>query len=249
MWLAAAAVPLIVSLGYGVLAAHMWLRSRLVLGPTSAETRRLLQELVDLSRQGDGLRWTRLVLLYASIGLLLVALASGEWKWLLPAVAPLIMLWWIRVRTTTPPLVLLLGTSTHTSVRRHRDVKRAVSPLRVVSLLDSEIPWDRELAREVALDCYRTTDDDEWWRVLTRLMEIVPIIAIDAAARTPGVLREMDYIRESNLARKCLFLTPPDGSASIVGDGGDLRFALYEDAARAIVALTTDGAAAAAAGG
>ena len=47
-------------------------------------------------------------------------------------------------------------------------------------------------------------------------MDITPIIAIDTAAETVGVLREGKYILSTGLVRKCLFLTPPDGAAPIL---------------------------------
>jgi hypothetical protein len=234
MWLAAAAVPFAVALVYGALALNMWLRSRLMLGPVPAETRGVMRQLLSVSRQAESLEWSRLVALYAGIGMLLAAVVSRNALYLLPAAAALILLWWIRIRTTTPPFVLLLGTSTPTSVRRHRDVKRALSPLRVVSLLDSDIPWERELAREVALDCYRTTLDDDWWAVVTQLIGIAPMVALDAAVTTDGVRREWAYIVQSGWTGKCLGLTPPDGAAPLFGDAAGVRCVRYEDAARGI---------------
>ncbi len=109
----------------------------------------------------------------------------------------------MHVRTTTVPVALILGTSTHSSIKRQRAIKLRLSPLRVVSLLDVDVAWDTSLASEISLDCSRTKNEKvfvrlqirendgagrDWWLVITRLMEIVPIPAIDAAADTTAVL-------------------------------------------------------------
>lgn len=245
LWIGATVVPAVVAVNYAFLGAHMWLRSLRVLGLLPGEARQTLRSLLDVSRQGSNLKWTRLVLLYTGLGALVVALAAGERLGLVIAAGPFVLIWWMRIRTTTAPVALLLGTSTHTSIRRQRDVKRRLSPLRVVSLLDVDVPWDPGLAQEMALDCFRTTNEDDWWPVITRLLDIAPVIAIDTAAETAGVLREGRYILGTELARKCLFLTRPDGSAPILDrllpaaglERRDLRLARYEDAPRVMATM------------
>jgi hypothetical protein len=248
LWIGGTTVSVVFAANFAFFGAHMWLRSRSVLGPVSAEDRQTLRSLVGVSRQGNSLEWTRLVLLYTGLGTLLVALAAHEPLGLIVAAAPFVVMWWMHIRTTTAPAALLLGTSTHTSIRRQRDVKRRLSPLRVVSLLDIAVPRDPGLASEMALDCFRTTDEDDWWLVITRLMKMVPVIAIDTAAETTGVLREGTHILGTELVRKCLFLTPPDGSTPILDrllpaaglDLVDLRFARYEEAPRVLAAMVAD---------
>ncbi|HYG81322.1 MAG TPA: hypothetical protein VD861_13085, partial [Pyrinomonadaceae bacterium] len=194
------------------------------------------------------LKWARVVLLYAGLAALAVAFTAGEWLGLVIAAAPLVLNWWLRIRTTTPPAVLLLGASTHSSIRRQQEVKARVSPLRVVSLLEVDIPWDRGLGPEMALDCFRTSNEDDWWAVITRLLEMAPVIVIDAAAETAGVLREAKHILTTGIERKCLFMTPPDGSAPVL-DGllpaagpvrQKLRLARYEEAPRVIAAMVAE---------
>lgn len=247
-WIGAAGVFGSVGAFYAVAGSLIWLRARSVLGPASSESRRTLRSLRAVSRQGRSLVWTRLILLYTGLGALLVAVLSGEWLGLVVAAGPFVLVWWMRVRTTTVPAALLLGTSTSTSIRRQREVKRHLSPLRVVSLLDTDVPWDPGFASEMALDCFRTTNEDDWWPVVTGLMDIAPVIAIDAAAETAGVLREAEHILNTEVGRRCLFLTPPDGSAPILDgllpDAGlerhDLRFARYEEAPGVIAAMVAD---------
>lgn len=159
--------------------------------------------------------------------------------------SPFILIAWMDVRTTTAPVVLVLGTSTHSSIRRQRAIKRRLSPLRVVSLLDVDVPWDTSLANETTLDWFRTTNEDDWWLVVTGLMEIAPILVIDAAAETAGVLRECRHILGADLWRKCLFLTPPDGSAPVLDrllpipgvERQQLQLVPYEDGAHACATM------------
>ncbi len=245
LWLGSATATSVIAAYYGMLAAHRWLRSRSVLGPTLPETRKTLRRLLEVSRQGSRLTLTRLTLFYGGLGVFIVAIAAWEWPWIALAVAPFSLIWWMDVRTTTPPVALILGTSTHSSIRRQRAIKYSLSPLRVVSLLDVEVPWDANLTNEMVLDCFRTTNEDDWWLVITRLMEITPILLIDTAAETMGVLREGRHIFESDLWRKCLFLTPPDGSTPILDrllpmlgvQRQELRIVRYEEAAHACATM------------
>jgi len=247
LWLGSAAIASVIAAYYGVLAAHRWFRSRSVLGPTFPETRETLLRLLAVSRQGNRLTLTRLTLFYGGLSVLVVAVVAREWPGLVVAIAPFVLIWWMDVRTTTPPVALILGTSTHSSIRRQRAIKYRLSPLRVVSLLEVGVPWDTSLANEMVLDCFRTTNEDDWWLVIIRLMEITPILAIDAAAETAGVLREGRHILGSDLWRKCLFLTPPDGSAPILDhllpmpgvQRQELRVVHYEEAAHAITAMVS----------
>ena len=246
LWVGLAAATSMVAAYYGVLAARIWLRSRSLLGgPISREARNTLRRLLDVSRQGNGLRLARLTLFYGGFSALVVAIAAREWLGLVVAAAPFVLIAWMDVRTTTVPVALILGTSTHSSIKRQRAIKHRLSPLRVVSLLDVDVPWDTSLSGEMALDCFRTTNEDDWWLVITRLMDIAPILAIDAAAETAGVLREGRHILGADLTRKCLFLTPPDGSTPILDrllpmpgvQRRDLRIVYYEEAAHAIAVM------------
>jgi len=79
-------------------------------------------------------------------------------------------------------------------------------------------------------------------------MEIAPILAIDAAAETEGVLREGRHILGAYLWRKCLFLTPPDGYAPVLDrllpmpgvKRQDLKIVPYEEAPCAIASTVIE---------
>jgi len=245
VWAMSAAATSVFACWYGVGATQMWLRTRAMLGPLSSEVHKTLRQLLDVSRQGEGLKLTRITLLYIGIAALVVAIAAREWLGLVVSTAPFVLIAWMDIRTTTAPVALILGTSTQSSIRRQRAIKRRLSPLRVVSLLNVDVPWDKPLAIEMSLDCFRTTNEDDWWLVVTRLMEIAPVLAIDAVAETSGVLREGRHILGTNLWQKCLFLTSPDGSAPVLDrllpmsgvQRRNLRIVRYEEAAHVIAAM------------
>lgn len=238
----------VILVSYGFLGVHTLLRTHAVLGPVSIDIREAVRRLLEVLREGRNWTLIRIVLLYVGLGGLLVALLAREWLGAVVATTTFTLIWWLRVRTVTPPVVLLLGTSTVTAIKRQRDIKRYVSPLRVVSLLDIDVPWDPSLTHEMSLDCFRTTNEDDWWSVIAHLMEISPVIAIDAAAETEGVMREGMHILSTDLVRKCLFLTPPDGFAPILDhllptsgiERRDLWIAAYEDAPRAIAEMVAE---------
>jgi len=207
-----------------------------------------MRRLLDISSQGKSLILTRLTLFYGGLGLFVVAIAAREWLGIIVAIVPFVLIAWMEIRTTTLPIVLVLGTSTHSSILRQRTIKYRLSPLRVVSLLDVDVPWDTSLANEMTLDCFRTTNEDDWWLVITRMMEIAPILVIDTAAETHGVHTECQHILKTGLWRKCLFLTPPDGSAPILDhllpipgvERSDLKIVRYEDVPQVIALMASE---------
>jgi hypothetical protein len=248
LWVAATGVLVVAAGIWGLQAVYMLLRTHAVLGAVSSEAREGIRNLLDVSRQGATLKHSRTVLLYLGLGSLVVFVFTREWLALVVAATPFVLMSWIRIRTTTPPVVLLLGTSTHTAVQLQRNIKRRVAPLRVVSLLDMDFPWDRDLANEMSLDCFRTTNAADWWAVVVTLIQSSPIIAIDAAANTVGVIREGEHLLGSGLFRKCLFLTPPDGFAPILDrllpeshlKRHDLHIVSYEEAPGAVAGMLAE---------
>jgi hypothetical protein len=130
-----------------------------VLGPTLPETRKILRKLLAISQQGNRQKFIRLTLFYAGLGILVVAVAARVWLGLIVAGTPFILIWWMDIRTATPPIALILGKSTLSYIRFQRSIKDKLSPLRVISLLDVEVIfWDTNLTNEMLFDCYRTTN-------------------------------------------------------------------------------------------
>lgn len=82
-----------------------------------------------------------------------------------------------------------------------------VAPLRVVSLLDVPATQRSNVQSLMELDILRTESDDDWWRVITALIEVSTVIIIDADAETPGVIREFLHIIANHYEYKTIFLT------------------------------------------
>ena len=50
---------------------------------------------------------------------------------------------------------------------------------------------------ELELDCFRTNNDNDWWTVIMMLMGTAPLLVVDGTAKTPGLVRERDYLLEA----------------------------------------------------
>ena len=145
----------------------------------------------------------------AVIGLI-GAFLLNDARWLGIVVMIVGLRWWLWVRTTTPPFVLFLSTSEAMSVEQHHRLKLSVSPLRVVSLLDVGINTDADTAGSLNLDCLRTEEDEDWWKAIVLLIELAPIVVINADAESPGVIREATHLVSEDITYKTIFLSNRD---------------------------------------
>jgi len=60
------------------------------------------------------------------------------------------------------------------------------------------------------MDCLRTGNDDDWWRVITILIELTPLVVVNADAESPGVIRETMHLISKGFTFKTVFLTIGD---------------------------------------
>lgn len=148
-------------------------------------------------------------------GVLLFA-ASSDVRALAISILAMSLSYWLRLRISLPPVLLLLSASTRPSILRHGLFKRFAAPLRVLSLLDMAGRVDKRLVNQLELDCLRTENDDDWWPVIQYISEISPFLVVDATATTTGVLREFRHIIESRLVYKSIFVTGPNGECDLV---------------------------------
>jgi len=107
-------------------------------------------------------------------------------------------------------VVLFLSTSDAWSIEVHRQAKRLVSPVRVVTLLDLGNSPSSDTADELLLDCLRTGNDDDWWKVITILIDLAPLVVINADSESPGVVREALHLISRDITYKTVFLTKGD---------------------------------------
>jgi len=115
-----------------------------------------------------------------------------------------------------PPAVLFLANSREEAGRIVADMKGGLlaKGMRVAYLLDpAAASLDTD---EGFMDNFRTMEDSKWERAVHTFMQIVPIIAIDVRAPSPGVIRETQWIFQNGVAHKTVFITEPDGGSEIL---------------------------------
>ena len=213
VWCIISAAALFVATGgcwYALLGLHQFWASARMFGPISSGVRRAMQALHQISQASRSVGW-KLPLMnsIAVVGLIgSLFLQDVRWVGLLFAIAGL--RWWLWVHTATPPFVLFLSSSEDSSIEQHHAIKLSISPLRAISLLDiGHIP-DRHVVGSLTLDCLRTEVDDDWWNVIKVLIEIAPIVVMNADVETAGVIREVQYLHSEDLLFKTIFFTEGD---------------------------------------
>ena len=77
-------------------------------------------------------------------------------------------------------------------------------------MLDVGINTDADTAGSLNLDCLRTEEDDDWWKVIVLLIELAPIVVINADAENPGVIREATHLVSEDITYKTIFLSNRD---------------------------------------
>ena len=192
---------------YGMLGWHQWHESRRMMTGISGAERRVMSVLCRISESNFLVYGSRPFLVMGGLSGLLAAILLGDFRWLGLLFFAGCLLWWLWVRTTTPPAVLFLSTSDAWSIEIHRQIKNIASPLRVVTLLDLQHSRQEGTADELRLDCLRTGNDDDWWKVITILMKITPLLVINADTESPGVVREARHLVMEDMTHKVMFLT------------------------------------------
>lgn len=122
-----------------------------------------------------------------------------------------------------PPSVIVLGTSRHEMFDMRHWLERAVNPYRVVVLLEPESSVDKKDSvfrkNQFSWDNLRTSDG-HWRDTAFRLIEMSPILVIDARVHTKGVAEEILRIFNSNLIHKALFVENEDKTAPAINESG-----------------------------
>ena len=190
---------------YALLGVNQHRESTRMLQPITREARRAMSALCRISQAnrtaGSSVPLMNCVAVIGLIGAFLLKDA----RWLGIVVMIVGLRWWLWVRTATPPFVLFLSTSDAMSVEQHHRLKRSISPLRVVSLLDIGISTDADTAGSLNLDCLRTEEDEDWWMVIVLLIELTPVVVINADAESPRVIREATHLVSEDITYKTIF--------------------------------------------
>jgi hypothetical protein len=143
--------------------------------------------------------WLAAVLIYRSVPWPFAPFLTSFWPFAL-LVTSLCSLPFLSF--SVPPAIIFLGTSDEQTVSLMRNIYWAISPLRVVALLD--FPWWLGIIR---YDNLRTRNDPTWRAVVWGLMDTVPLVVVDTRVASPAVVEEV--IRMLNPVRqgKALFVS------------------------------------------
>ena len=114
-----------------------------------------------------------------------------------------------------PPVVLLLAASDKQSIGRFRRLKNWAGPLRVVCLLDVDTAEQRDsLAMEIEgvgstllPDLLRTQSQDDWRRIVRKLMSIVAVIVVDVTRPSAYLGEELRYLGRAGFKQKVRYFS------------------------------------------
>jgi hypothetical protein len=111
------------------------------------------------------------------------------------------------LRMYLPPTVLFLTTSAADTIELHAHMTYHFHFFRIVQLLKGD-KSSHEFQFLTRRDCYRTMSEDVWEKLVKALIEVCPIVVLDARQTTPGVLKEARYIAKIgiNLSHKLVIL-------------------------------------------
>jgi hypothetical protein len=105
-----------------------------------------------------------------------------------------------------PPVVLLLTSSSERTIDLLLSINNGIAPLRAVALLKIK------LCQQLIIgDNLRTVDEKLWKSIVHQLIEISPIVVIDARAKSGPVAEETFLMLAPERVGKAIFLLEPDG--------------------------------------
>jgi hypothetical protein len=152
-------------------------------------------------------------------GIILVGIAilSGRAPLLLLVAAAFFTVQWLLFRVAAaslPPALVMLGSSSPSVGQALHDFRAALSPLRVVSLLDvDEAGPSHDPDR---LDNFRTSDDADWQTVFAVVRSAARVILLDARVDTAALRFEAQAIVASSSTGQKIIVVKQDGRAALI---------------------------------
>jgi hypothetical protein len=162
------------------------------------------------------IQMTVLALLVAigSIGRLLIH--DDPWQFSVMSVAALAFSIIKLCEIGVPPTILFLSTSSPLSVKTMARLNLALPYCRVVSLLDPRERLPYEEVKSFFQNDLRTTNVYEWRSIVFHLMDVVPIIVIDAQSSMAGVREELQRLEQRGYLNRTAYVvddeSPPPPS-------------------------------------
>lgn len=113
-----------------------------------------------------------------------------------------------------PPYMLMLGASSEATGMSLSRLSNAAFPYRIVALLD-RVRTGRHLSSFSWLtDDLRTVDERDWRSLVDRLVDVVPVIVLDARTDRPVVVQEAEsLLHRPERLRRSTFVITADGTA------------------------------------
>ena len=84
------------------------------------------------------------------------------------------------LHTHRPCAILVLSSSSPDAIMLHARLSRLEMNARIVSLLDTNNLKDDWVEVQINTDCLRTRGDESWQSVVVKLLDLVPILVVDA---------------------------------------------------------------------
>lgn len=196
---------------------------------------RLAGQMLRYGRKSRRWWWVRLtaVMALVSLGLLARRLAYDDpWQLTAVALAGLALAVVEACQVALPPCVLYLGSSAPRCVATMAGLNVALPYCRTVSLLDPRAPLPQEHVDAFFRNDLRTTSVYEWRSVVHHLMDIVPVIVVDAGDGTAGVREEVARIERLGYHDRALFVADDVARDRLLAEVGR-RLELMRDSDRA----------------
>src|SRR5258706_1836846 len=210
---------------YVVMTVSIWSATLRTLGLSAI---RRCSRMLRLSLRASPIRELSLALL---LPLIAIPLIIRHWagRWYIEAL-PLNALMLIAVLCFTlflvPPTALVFSSSTDRQLRWALALKRSTGGRRVVSLLDtgymaarpsiSDV-WSIMTRRSTSLtDVLRVSDTNDWRAGVRELIELTPIVVVDARVCTQALLFEASAMLTPEYAHKAIFVSEDDGACPVL---------------------------------
>jgi len=156
------------------------------------------------------------MLIVGGIMLITATILSGRVSLLIVVGAIFYNVQWLFFRVaaaSTPPALIILGSSSTALGRTLHDCRAALDPLRVVSLLDvDESGFLHDINR---LDNFRTSEDINWKMMFKVMCNAARVILLDARVDTPALRYEAKEVVDMS-SGKSVIVVQQDGKAPLI---------------------------------
>lgn len=113
-----------------------------------------------------------------------------------------------------PPYVLMLGASSEATGKTLSRLSNAAFPFRIVALLDTQRTGHYRSSFSWITDDLRTVNEHDWRTLVDRLVDVLPVIVLDARTDRPVVVQEAEsLLHRPERLRRSTFVITEDGKA------------------------------------